>query len=130
MMPGLARMIPFFPYPQVFLQDEEELVGIFRDVGRRGAFIEQKDLRRFEENLAAYLQAWRVIGVANATDGLQIALRAAGVEPRTEVIFSSHTMVATAAAIHFAGAIPVPVECGADHLMDPQAAAAAITPRT
>jgi len=37
-------MIPFFPYPQVFLQDEEELVGIFRDVGRRGAFIEQEHL--------------------------------------------------------------------------------------
>ena len=71
-----------------------------------------------------------MIGVANATDGLMIALRAAGVEPGAEVIFSSHTMVATAAAIHFAGATPVPVECGPDHLLDPQAAAAAITPRT
>jgi dTDP-4-amino-4,6-dideoxygalactose transaminase len=36
-------------------------------------------------------------------------------------------MVATAAAIHFAGAVPVPVECGPDHLIDPQAAEAAIT---
>jgi dTDP-4-amino-4,6-dideoxygalactose transaminase len=39
-------------------------------------------------------------------------------------------MVATAAAIHFAGATPVPVECGADHLIDAGAVAAAITPRT
>jgi dTDP-4-amino-4,6-dideoxygalactose transaminase len=39
-------------------------------------------------------------------------------------------MVATAAAIHFAGAVPVPVECGADHLIDPEAAERAITPRT
>ena len=69
-------------------------------------------------------------GVANATDGLLIALLAAGVEPESEVIFSSHTMVATASAIHFAGAIPVAVECGADHLMDPAAAEAAITSRT
>jgi len=130
MTPVLARTIPFFPYPQAFLQEEEELVGIFRDVGRRGAFIEQEDLRRFEGNLARFLGARHVIGVANATDGLLIGLRAAGVEPGTEVIFSSHTMVATAAAIHFAGAIPVPVECGPDHLLDPQAAAAAITPRT
>jgi len=130
MTPALARALPFFPYPQAFLAEEEDLVRIFRDVGRRGAFIEQQDLRRFEENLAVYLRARRVIGVGNATDGLLIALRAAGVEPGTEVIFSSHTMVATASAIHFAGAIPVPVECGADHLMDPQAAAAAITPRT
>jgi len=130
MTPRLARAIPFFPYPQAFLQEEEDLVGIFRDVGRRGAFIEQEDLRRFEKNLARFMGATCVIGVANATDGLLIALRAAGVEPGTEVIFSSHTMVATAAAIHFAGAIPVPVECGEDHLIDPQAAAAAITPRT
>jgi dTDP-4-amino-4,6-dideoxygalactose transaminase len=130
MTPALARAIPFFPYPEVFLREEEDLVGIFRDVGRRGAFIDQEDLRRFEKNLARFMGACSVIGVGNATDGLLIALRAAGVEPGTEVIFSSHTMVATAAAIHFAGAIPVPVECGPDHLMDPQAAAAAITPRT
>lgn len=130
MTPAPARAIPFFPYPQAFLQEEEDLVGIFRDVGRRGAFVAQEDLRKFEENLARFLGARHVIGVANATDGLLIALRAAGAEPGTEVIFSSHTMVATAAAIHFAGAIPVPVECGADHLLDPQAVASAITSRT
>jgi dTDP-4-amino-4,6-dideoxygalactose transaminase len=128
--PMAAREIPFFPYPQVFLAEEEDLVGIFRDVGRRGAFILQEDLRRFEDNLARFLGARRVVGVANATDGLLIALLAAGVEPGTEVIFSSHTMAATAAAIHFARAIPVPVECGPDHLMDSAAAGAAITWRT
>ena len=39
-------------------------------------------------------------------------------------------MVATAAAIHFAGATPVPAECGPDHLIDPASVAAAVTPRT
>jgi len=38
--------------------------------------------------------------------------------------------VATASAIHFAGGVPVPVEAGPDHLMDPGALEAAITPRT
>jgi dTDP-4-amino-4,6-dideoxygalactose transaminase len=79
--------------------------------------------------LATYLGVKHAVGVANATDGLLIALRAAGITSG-EVIFSSHTMVATAAAIHFAGAIPVPVECAADHLIDPVAVEAAITPRT
>jgi dTDP-4-amino-4,6-dideoxygalactose transaminase len=130
MTPALAREVPFFPYPQAFLAEEEDLVEIFRDVGRRGAFVMQEDLRRFEVNLARFLGAWRVLGIANATDGLLIALLAAGVKPGSEVIFSSHTMVATASAIHFAGAIPVPVECGADHLMDAAAVEAAITPRT
>jgi dTDP-4-amino-4,6-dideoxygalactose transaminase len=126
----LTQSVPFFDYPRVFTSEEEDLVAIFRDVGRRGAFILQQDLQRFEANLAAFLGARHALGVANASDGLLIALRAAGIGAGDEVIFSSHTMVATAAAIHFADAIPVPVECGADHLIDPVAVAAAVTLRT
>ncbi len=124
------RTVPFFNYPYVFTSCEEDFVSIFRDVGRRGAFIMQRDLRDFEQHLAEYTGAKYALGVANATDGLHIALRAAGIGPGDEVIFSSHTMVATAAAIHFAGGIPVPVECGPDHLIDPASVEAAITPRT
>jgi dTDP-4-amino-4,6-dideoxygalactose transaminase len=130
MTPTLSRSIPFFDYTRLFTDEEEEIIAIVREVGRRGAFILQQDLARFEVNLGQYLGAQHALGVGNATDGLIIALRAAGVGPGDEVIFSSHTMVATAAAIHFAGAIPVPVECGADHLIDPLSAEEAITRRT
>ena len=72
-----------------------------------------------------------MLGVANAhRRTADRAARRPESGPGDEVIFSSHTMVATAAAIHFAGAIPVPVECGPDHLIDPAAVTAAITPRT
>lgn len=125
-----SQNIPFFRYPALFQEEEEELVNIFTDVGRRGAFIMQRDLEELEEKLAKYVGAKHCIGVGNATDGLWMGLRAAGIGPGDEVIFSSHTMVATAAAIHFAGATPVPVECGADHLIDPEAVARAITLRT
>jgi dTDP-4-amino-4,6-dideoxygalactose transaminase len=130
MTPSPTRSIPFFDYPHLFLSEEKELVAIFRDVGRRGAFILQEDLAQFERNLAGFLGVPYAHGVANATDGLLIALRASGVGPGDEVVFSSHTMVATAAAIHFAGATPVPVECGPDHLIDPAAVEQAVTPRT
>lgn len=128
--PAGFRAVPFFNYPHVFTSHEEDFISIFRDVGRRGAFIAQQDLRDFEQHLAAFTGARHALGFSNATDGLHIALRAAGIGPGDEVIFCSHTMVATAAAIHFAGATPVPVECGPDHLMDPAAAGAAVTPRT
>ena len=132
MTPSLTRTrsIPFFDYPHLFVSEEKELVAIFRDVGRRGAFIMQEDSARFEKNLASFAHSRHALGVANATDGLLIALRASGIGNGDEVIFSSHTMVATAAAIHFAGATPVPVECGADHLIDANAVEAAITSRT
>ncbi|HLX44094.1 MAG TPA: aminotransferase class I/II-fold pyridoxal phosphate-dependent enzyme, partial [Bryobacteraceae bacterium] len=130
MIPALARSIPFFDYAAQFTAEEDELVRIFREIGRRGAFILQEDVFRFEKNLARFLGAGHAVGVGNATDGLLIALRAAGIGPGDEVIFSSHTMVATASAIHFSGATPVPVECAADHLIDPAAVAEAVNRRT
>jgi len=124
------RDVPFFNYPSVFRSHEEEFIAIIREVGRRGAFIMQKDLADFERHIADYVGAKYAVGVANATDGLHLAVRAAGIGPGDEVIFASHTMVATAAAIYFAGATPVPVDCGPDHLIDPESIRAAITPRT
>lgn len=125
-----SRSVPFFNYPHVFSSQEEKFVSVLRDVGRRGAFIMQKDLAEFERNLAAYTGAKYAIGVSNATDGLQIAFMAGGLKTGEEVILCSHTMVATAAAVHFAGGVPVPVEAGPDHLIDPAAIEAVITPRT
>lgn len=122
--------IPFFNYPALFTAQETSLQSIFIDVGRRGAFIKQRDLEEFERCLAAFIGVSHALGVGNATDGLEVAVRAAGIGKGDEVIISSHTMLATAVAVHFAGATPVPVECGPDHLIDPAAVEAAITSRT
>ena len=122
--------VPFFNYPALFTSQEAEFQRIFADVGRRGAFIKHRDLEEFEKCLASFLGVSHALGVGNATDGLEVALLAAGVKDGDEVILSSHTMLATAVAVHFAGAKPVPVECGPDHLIDPAAVEAALTPRT
>jgi dTDP-4-amino-4,6-dideoxygalactose transaminase len=125
-----ARAVPFFNYQDVFSRQEDEYVRIFRDVMRRGAFIMQQDLARFEAHFADYLGVGHAIGVGNATDGLTMAFRSAGLGPGDEVVFPSHTMVASAASIAVLGGVPVPVDCGADHLVDPGAIESAITPRT
>lgn len=125
-----VRQVPFFDYPHVFLSEEKHLMPLIREVLSRGAYVLQKDLSEFEKNLADYVGCKYAIGVANATDALMLLLRAAGIGPGDEVIFSSHTMTATAAAIHFVGATPVPADCGLDHLICPKSAARAITPKT
>jgi len=126
----VKQTVPFFNYPYVFTSREEKFMEIIREVGRRGAFIMQKDLVDFERHIANYVGAKYAVGVANATDGLHLAVRAAGIGPGDEVIFASHTMVATAAAIYFAGATPVPVDCGPDHLIDPESIRVAVTSKT
>jgi dTDP-4-amino-4,6-dideoxygalactose transaminase len=125
-----ARNVPFFNYPYVFTAHEAEFTALMTDVCRRGAFIMQRDMEEFERNLAAYVGVKHVVGMANATDALHLMVRAAGIGSGDEIIFSSHTMVATAAAIHFAGATPVPAECGPDHLIDAKSVEKAVTPRT
>ena len=122
--------IPFFNYPDVFTRFEKELTEIILNVCRNGAFIMQKELESFESNLAQYLSSPHALGVANATDGLIIALRAANIGPGDEVIFCSHTMVATAASIAMVGATPVPIEVGYGRTMDIGSIEPAITSRT
>jgi dTDP-4-amino-4,6-dideoxygalactose transaminase len=122
--------IPFFNYQSLFKQNEKEFIKIFSNIGRRGAYILQQDLLDFESKIAKYTNIKHAIGVANATDAMQLLLKAGGVGAGDEVIFCSHTMVATASAIAFTGAIPIPVEAGSDHLIDPSSIIKAITPRT
>ncbi len=124
------RIIPFFNYTYFFESQEAELSAVFQEVSRRGAFILQKDNREFEKHLAEYTGAKYVLGVANGTDALIIALRAAGIGAGDEVIFCSHTYVATAASIHFSGAIPIAADCGPDHMIDPKSVRQKITAKT
>jgi dTDP-4-amino-4,6-dideoxygalactose transaminase len=124
------KKIPFFDYPALYRLYETEIVDAFKNASERGAFIMQKDLEDFEATLAGYTGAKHAIGVADGTMALLIGLRSAGIGPGDEVLVPSHTFVASAAAVHHAGATPVLVDCSEDHLMDAASAAKAITSRT
>lgn len=125
-----SRNIPFFNYPAVFKQRESEYLKIIQDVLSRGAYILQDELLQFEKNLADFIGARHAIGVADGTNALLLSLQALGIGPGDEVILPSHTYVASAASIHYAGATPVLVECGSDHMLSADAVASAITDRT
>jgi dTDP-4-amino-4,6-dideoxygalactose transaminase len=77
------------------------------EVIERGRFILGPEVEAFERELAAYLGARHVVGVANGTDAITIAMRALGIEPGDEVIVPSFTFYATAEAVVTAGAKPV-----------------------
>jgi len=126
----MSKSIPFFNYSALFAREEKELMPLIHDVLRRGAYIMQKDLFRFEENLADYLGVKHVIGVADGTVAIMMGLRAAGIGSGDEVLVPSHTFVASAAAVYHVGAKPVLVDCGDDHLMSSDDLSHRITRRT
>ena len=67
--------------------------------------------RTFEAAYAAFIGARHCIGVANGTDALELALRAAGADADAEVLLPANTFIATALAVLRAGARPVLVDC-------------------
>ena len=122
--------VPFFNYQYFSDKHGPAVLDIMRNVVERGAFIMQKDLAEFEKNLAVFVGVRHAIGVANCTDGLALSLETAGIRSGDEVIFPSHTFIATAGAINEVGGKPVPVDIASDHLIDPESIRAAITSNT
>jgi len=126
----MSRSVAYVNYPLQFARMEGEILETIRETLAGGDLILRRQTESFEANLAAFCGTRYAVGLSNCTDALHLALRAAGVGAGDEVITSSHTFVATVAAIVHAGAKPVLVEVGADHNIDPDAIADAITPRT
>ena len=83
------------------------------------------------KELATYLGADHVIGCANGTDALQIAMMALGLKPGDEVITASFTFVATVEVVALLGITPVFADVlpGTFNL-DPADIERKITPRT
>ncbi len=77
-------------------------------------FIKGMALFEFEKNLGSYLDGASVIGCANGTDALQIALMALGLKRGDEVIVPSFTYVATVEVIALLGLTPVLVDVHSD----------------
>ncbi len=94
-------------------------------------YIKGPVVERFEGHLADYLDVPHVIGVANGTDALQVALMALGLEPGDEVIVPAFTYVATAEVIALLHLKPVMVDADPDTFnLTPEIFEAAITPNT
>jgi dTDP-4-amino-4,6-dideoxygalactose transaminase len=83
--------------------------GIAR-VLESGWYILGKEVARFEGEFAAWLGVKNVVGVANGTDAVNLALRSLGIGQGDAVFTVSHTAVASVAAIEMAGATPVLVD--------------------
>lgn len=123
--------VPLFDTSTPLAPLQAELEARMREVVRGGRFILGPEVEAFERELAAYLGTAHVVGVANGTDALTIALRALGVGPGDEVVVPSFTFYASAEAIPPTGARPVFCDVDpATFCATPETVRAALTPRT
>jgi dTDP-4-amino-4,6-dideoxygalactose transaminase len=123
--------IPFNDLRPRFTADPSAYRAAVERVFSRGWYVLGPEVEAFEAEFAEYLGIGHAVGVANGTDAIELALRAAGVGPGDEVITTAHTAVATACGIERSGAKPAFVDIrDDDYALDPKAIPAAVTPRT
>lgn len=102
-----------------------------RQVLTSGQFVMGPQHAAFEQEFASYCGAAFALGVANGTDALEIALRAAGCAAGDEVIISANAGFYAATAALAIGMVPVYADVDPTTLtLDPDAAARMISPRT
>ena len=101
------------PSPQN-IELENELTELFVSFIKTGSYVKGSNCSQFEKDFAAYNGVNHALGVANATDALEIALTALNVGSGDEVITTSLTAVATACAIKNVGADVVFADTEAD----------------
>ncbi|MBV9605698.1 MAG: DegT/DnrJ/EryC1/StrS family aminotransferase [Solirubrobacterales bacterium] len=110
---------------------EAELTEAFARLLKTSAYTLGTEVEQFEAEFAEYCESAECVGVSSGTSALSLVLRAAGIGPGDEVIVPAHTFIASALGAVHAGATPVLCEVDeATGLIDPEAARAAITPRT
>ncbi|MCP4403813.1 MAG: DegT/DnrJ/EryC1/StrS family aminotransferase [bacterium] len=96
-----------------------------------GRYVLAEQVAAFEQEFAAYNGVEYVVGAANGTDGLILALQAFDVGPGDEVITAPFSPIPTVSAILAVGATPVFVDiCEDSYLMDLQKIPEAITSKT
>lgn len=106
--------IPIIDLGEHFGDVENELVDAFIRVGRSGNYVLGDELVAFEGEVADFLGASHVVGVANATEGIELCLKSAGIGAGSKVLAPDNTFVGTFGAIVASGAAPVFGDIGED----------------
>jgi dTDP-4-amino-4,6-dideoxygalactose transaminase len=109
----------------------ERLRDAFDRVLGSSAYILGSEVEAFEHEFAEYCGVKQCVGVSSGTSALTLMLRAYNIGPGDEVIVPAHTFIASALAVAHVGATPVLCDVLDDTgLIDPDAARAAVGPRT
>jgi dTDP-4-amino-4,6-dideoxygalactose transaminase len=99
----------------------EQLSKAATDVIASGHFVLGAEVRSFEQAFAQYCGVAHCIGMANGTDALELALRAVGVGPDSQVAVIANAAMYGTTAVLACGAAPVFVDVeAATGLIDPQ----------
>ena len=100
------------------MEIEGEVLSTISNFGRTGQYILASQVEEFESNLAKFLNVDCVIGLGNATDAIEAAIRALGLPKGSKILTTPLTAFATTLGILRSGCLPVYTDVAQDGLMD------------
>lgn len=123
--------VPLLDLKAQYAPIRDEILEAVTRVCDSQQFILGPEVAAFEKEVAEFCGVRHAIGLSSGTDALLVALMAIGVGPGDEVVTTAFSFFATAGVIARLGARPVFVDIEPRSFnIDPDAVAAAITPRT
>ena len=122
-------MREFIPIAKPIIGQEE--INAVEEVLKSGMLAQGEAVKRFEDEFAAYLGVKNAIAVNNGTVALDLAVKALGLEPGSEIITPAFTFIATANCALYQGMRPVFADVDERTFnIDPDDLQEKITPRT
>jgi len=116
---------------QQYTLQKTEIDHAISQVLHRGDFINGLDVKIFETELAKFTHTSHVIGCANGTDALQLALMALDIGQGDEVVIPAFAYISVAEVVVLLGATPIFVDIENEYFfIDVNKIKAAITPKT
>lgn len=126
--------IPYLPLRQCNARYEPALSEAVLRAAQSGRYLLGEETAAFEQEFAALCRAQHCVAVSNGLDALTLALLAlrqeGGWRDGDEVVVPALTFIATAEAVVRAGLTPVFADVDAHFTLSPEAAEAALSPRT
>ena len=102
--------VPFVSLRPLEIELDSEIKNSINRVIKSSSYILGKENSEFEKEFSKFTETKYCVGCGNGLDALFLALKAMGIKDKDEVIIPSHTFIATALAVIYAGAIPVFVD--------------------
>lgn len=122
--------IPFVDFKRRYAMFEKEIITAVNQVFSSGTYILGECVEEFEQRIAEYLNCRYVLGVANGTDAIILALKALDIGASDEVIVPVNSFIATAGAVNAVNAKPIFCDVTEDLNIDVKKLQSLITNKT
>lgn len=123
-------IVPYYNITKEFSRIEKSFINSVKKIGHSGNFILGNNLEIFEKKMQKIIGSKNIIGVANGTDALELAISALNIPPGSEVITVSNTFISTINAIIRSACKPVLCDIDETFNIDPLKIEKLITKKT